>query len=218
MSASFYGPQHRAQQAEFKTTALADAVENFIVVHEIPAEHQGFIETRDMFFLSTVDHRGFPTCSYKGGNPGFVKVVDATTLAFPLFDGNGMFLSLGNLNANPKVGMLFIDFETPHRVRVHGTASVMANDPLLGEYTEAQCIVRVQLEEMFINCPRYIHRYTRQQTSQYVPQAQCETPLAQWKRIEPLQPVLDEETRTKAAAKGLISPEEYGALVSSGQG
>ncbi len=218
MSSTLYGPQHRAQQAEFATTQLADAVESFIVVNEIPAEHQGFIESRDMFFLSTVDHRGFPTCSYKGGHVGFVKVVDATTLAFPLYDGNGMFLSLGNLQANPKVGMLFIDFETPHRVRVHGTASVMADDPLLTHYTEAQRIVRVQLEEMFINCPRYIHRYSRQQSSPYVPQLQCETPLAQWKRIAPLQPVLDADTQAKAAAHGLISPEEYGALVASGQG
>lgn len=213
-----YGAQHRAMQTEFETTALADAVNSFIVVNEIPSEHQAFIESRDMFFLSTVDHRGFPTCSYKGGFPGFVRVLDNQTLAFPSFDGNGMFLSMGNMTLNNKVGMLFIDFETPHRVRVHGTASVSADDPLLQEYKEAQLIVRVALEEMFINCPRYIHRYTRQQASQYVPQAQCETPLAQWKRIGPLQPVLDADTQAKAAAQGLISPEEYGALVVAGKG
>lgn len=215
---TLYGPQHRAMQNAFDTVALADAVNNFIVVNEIPPEHQGFIESRDMFFLSTVDHRGFPTCSYKGGHPGFVKVLDATTIAFPVYDGNGMFLSVGNIVNHPKVGMLFIDFETPHRVRVHGTATVSAEDPLLAEYHEAQQIVRVQLEEMFINCPRYIHRYTRQQSSAYVPQAQCETPLAQWKRIAPLQAVLDTETQAKAAAQGLISPEEYGALVMAGKG
>lgn len=213
-----YGAQHRAMQQDFDTEALADAVNSFIVVNDIPPEHQAFIESRDMFFLSTVDHRGFPTCSYKGGFPGFVRVLDSHTLAFPSFDGNGMFLSMGNMSLNNKVGMLFIDFETPHRVRVHGTATVSADDPLLQEYKEAQLIVRVTLEEMFINCPRYIHRYTRQQASQYVPQAQCETPLAQWKRLEPLQPVLDAETQAKATAQGLISPEEYGALVIAGKG
>lgn len=218
MSESLYGPQHRALQSEFETTALADAVNNFIVVNEIPPEHQAFIESRDMFFLSTIDHRGFPTCSYKGGAPGFVKVLDAHTIAFPSYDGNGMFLSMGNMAANQKMGMLFIDFETPRRVRVHGTASVSRDDPLLAEYKEAELIVRVTLEEMFINCPRYIHRYVRAQTSQYVPQAHCETPLAQWKRIEPLQPVLDADTQVQAAAKGLISPEEYGALVVAGKG
>jgi uncharacterized protein len=213
-----YGAQHRVLQADFETTSLADAVKEFIVVQEIPPEHQGFIETRDMFFLSTVDHRGFPTCSYKGGNPGFVKVVDSTTLAFPSYDGNGMYLSMGNISQNNKIGMLFIDFETPHRVRVHGTASVSKNDPLLSEYHEAEMIVRVTLEEMFINCPRYIHQYSRNKTSQYVPQTHCETPLAQWKRIEPLQPVLDAQTQAKANEKGLISPDEYGELVMKGNG
>lgn len=215
---TIYGPQHRAMQENFETTALADAVENFIVVNEIPEEHAAFIQSRDMFFFTTIDHRGFPTCSYKGGNPGFVKVLDAKTIAFPLYDGNGMFLSAGNLQTHAKVGMLFIDFETPHRVRVHGTASVSAEDSLLADYPEAQLVVRVVLEEMFINCPRYIHRYTRVQTSQYVPQAHCETPLAVWKRIEPLQAVLDTETQAKASQQGLISPEEYGALVVSGKG
>lgn len=213
-----YGPQHRALQADFDTTALADAVNSIIVVPEVLPEHQAFIESRDMFFLTTIDHRGFPTCSYKGGNPGIVKVVDSKTLAFPSYDGNGMFLSMGNMTQNHKIGMLFIDFETPHRVRVHGTASVHKQDPLLAEYHEAQLIVRVTIEEMFINCPRYIHRYTRQQASQYVPQTHCETPIAQWKRIEPLQPVLDADTQAKAVQQGLISPEQYGELVKQGKG
>lgn len=218
MTSKLYGPQHRALQAEFETAPLADAVESFIVVQEVPDEHKAFIESRDMFFLSTIDHRGFPTCSYKGGNPGFVKVVDSKTLAFPSYDGNGMFLSMGNITENPKVGLLFIDFETPHRVRVHGTATISKEDPLLREYHEAELIVRVSIEEMFINCPRYIHRYTRQSSSQYVPQTHCQTPLAQWKRIAPLQEVLDSETQSQANAAGLISPDEYGELVIAGKG
>jgi uncharacterized protein len=171
-----------------------------------------------MFFLTTIDHRGFPTCSYKGGNAGFVKVVDSKTLAFPSYDGNGMYLSMGNITQNNKIGMLFIDFETPHRVRVHGTASISKDDPLLSEYHEAELIVRVQIEEVFINCPRYIHQYERKEASKYVPQTTCETPMAQWKRIEPLQPVLDEKTQAQAAEQGLISPEEYGEMVMQGKG
>jgi uncharacterized protein len=213
-----YGPQHRALQADFETTNLADAVNSIIVVPEVAPEHQGFIESRDMFFLTTIDHRGFPTCSYKGGNTGFVKVVDSKTLAFPSYDGNGMYLSMGNITQNNKIGMLFIDFETPHRVRVHGTASVSKDDPLLSEYHEAELIVRVQIEEVFINCPRYIHQYERKEVSKYVPQTTCETPMAQWKRIEPLQPVLDEKTQAQAAEQGLISPEEYGEMVMQGKG
>lgn len=215
---ALYGEQHRAIQAEFETTGLADAVNSIIVVPELASEHEGFIVSRDMFFLTTIDHRGFPTCSYKGGNAGFVKVIDAKTLAFPSYDGNGMFLSMGNITQNNKIGMLFIDFETPHRVRVHGTATVHKEVALLSEYKEADLIVRVVIEEVFVNCPRYIHQYTRKNTSQYVPQNHCETPLAQWKRIEPLQPVLDADTQQQASKIGLISPDEYGELVMNGKG
>ena len=215
---NLYGPQHRALQADFETTNLADAVDSIIVLPEMAPEHQGFIASRDMFFLTTIDHRGFPTCSYKGGNPGFVTVLDSKTLAFPSYDGNGMFLSMGNIQQNNKVGLLFIDFETPHRVRVHGTATVSKDDSLLSDYHEAELIVRVEITEVFVNCPRYIHRYTREKTSQYVPQKNCQTPLAQWKRIEPLQPVLDAQTQAIAAEQGLISPDEYGEIVRQGKG
>ena len=213
-----YGEKNRELQAEFETTALADAVDSIIVVPEMAPEHQGFIASRDMFFLTTIDHRGYPTCSYKGGNPGFVKVVDSKTLAFPSYDGNGMYLSMGNIKQNNKIGLLFIDFETPHRVRIHGTATVSKDDSLLNEYHEAELIVRVEITEVFVNCPRYIHQYARKEASKYVPQKDCQTPLAQWKRIEPLQPVLDETTQAKAAEAGLISPDEYGEIVMQGKG
>lgn len=213
-----YGKQHRAMQAEFETTNLADAVDSIIVVSELSAEHEGFISSRDMFFLTTIDHRGYPTCSYKGGYAGFVKVIDNKTMAFPSYDGNGMFLSMGNIKQNNKVGMLFIDFETPHRVRVHGVATVSKSDPLLSEYHEAELIVRIKITEVFVNCPRYVHQYSRKEASKYVPQKDCQTPLAQWKRIAPLQPVLDQQTQEKAAELGLISPDEYGEIVMQGKG
>ena len=213
-----YGSQHRELQQAFDTESLADAVSANIVLDEIADEHKGFIETRDMFFLTTVDHRGYPTCSYKGGNTGFVRVLDRKTLAFPSFDGNGMYLSMGNITANAKVGMLFIDFETPHRVRVHGIASIDMNDPLKAEIHGAELVVRVAITEIFVNCPRYIHRYQRLATSRYVPQADCPTPLPQWKRIAGLQDALPERDKHIAdTLGGTISPEEYGALVMKGK-
>jgi predicted pyridoxine 5'-phosphate oxidase superfamily flavin-nucleotide-binding protein len=213
-----YGDQHRSMQELFGTTNLADRVRESIVATDISEDHKYFIETRDMFFLSTVDHRGYPTCSYKGGNRGFVKVVDSTTLAFPSFDGNGMFLSMGNITANNKIGMLFIDFETPHRIRIHGTASVQANDPLIKEFHGAELVVRVSIAEIFVNCPRYIHRYQRINTSKYVPQTDCPTPLPQWKRIDGLQDALPERDQKIAdALGGVITPEEYGAMVMKGE-
>ena len=156
-----YGPVHRSLQDRFDTRRLADNVETRVVLTEIPQEHKAFIESRDMFFLSTIDHQGRPTVSYKGGDPGFVRVLGSKTLAFPCYDGNGMFYSMGNLLGNPQVGMLFVNFEKPHRLRVQGTASVDDNDPLLREYAEAQLVVRVAVSEIFRNCPRYVHRYEK---------------------------------------------------------
>ncbi len=141
-----------------------------------------FIEARDMFFLATADESGLPSCSYKGGDPGFVRVVDARTLAFPNYDGNGMFLSMGNVLSTRKVGMLFIDFETPRRLRVSGDASIATADPLLREFPEAQFIVRVAVTQVFPNCPRYIHRYALVERSTYVPHANCATPVPAWKK------------------------------------
>jgi predicted pyridoxine 5'-phosphate oxidase superfamily flavin-nucleotide-binding protein len=116
-----YGPVHRSLQDRFDTRRLADNVETRVVLTEIPQEHKAFIESRDMFFLSTIDHQGRPTVSYKGGDPGFVRVLGSKTLAFPCYDGNGMFYSMGNLLGNPS-RHLFVNFETPHRLR-SGTAT-----------------------------------------------------------------------------------------------
>ena len=127
-----YGPNHRALQDRFDQRRLADNVEKRVLVTEITAEHKAFIESRDMFWLATIDHQGRPTVSYKGGAPGFVHVLDTGTLAFPCYDGNGMFYSMGNIAGNDKVGMLFINFERPHRLRVQGVASVDHSDPLVG--------------------------------------------------------------------------------------
>jgi uncharacterized protein len=215
-----YSDSHRALQEQFDTVRLADRVEEAIVRPEIPGDTKAFIESRDMFFLTTVDHRGYPTCSYKGGAPGFVRVLDPGTIAFPSYNGNGMFLSMGNISRNHKVGMLFIDFETPHRVRVHGIASIDKGDPMLPEFVGAELIIRVKVTETFINCPRYIHRYQRLQTSKYAPQAACEPPPPpQWKRIDALQEVLPDRERDLAEKLGgTITFQEYGDLVTKGNG
>lgn len=194
-----YQDHHRQLQDKFDTRRLADRVEEVIVHDVITDEDKQFIEARDMFFLSTVNQEGDPTVSYKGGDPGFVKVVDEKTIAFPSFDGNGMFLSMGNMMANNKIGMLFIDFENPHRIRLHGTASVSDDDELLNDYHEAELIVRVTVNNMFINCPRYIHRFKKIEHSTFVPNPACATPVPEWKTLEVVQDVLPE--KTKAAIK-----------------
>src|SRR5262245_26296433 len=205
-----YGPSHRSLQDRFDTRRLADSVETRLVLTEIPAEHKAFIESRDMFFLSTVDHQGRPTVSYKGGDPGFVRVIDNKTVAFPCYDGNGMFFSMGNLLGNHQVGLLFISFEKPHRLRLQGVASVDDNDPLLDEYAEAQLVVRVLVTEIFRNCPRYVHRYKKIESSEFVPRSTCETPFAPWKRIDDVQNVLPVKDRARVEREGiLMSRAEY---------
>ena len=205
-----YGTTHRSLQDRFDTRRLADNVEQRVVLSEIPPEHRTFIETRDMFFLSTIDHQGRPTVSYKGGDPGFVRVLDDKTVAFPCYDGNGMFYSMGNLLGNGRIGMLFVDFEKPHRLRLQGIASVEDNDPLLQDYTEAQLVVRVAVTEIFRNCPRYVHRYKKVRPSEYVPRSTCETPLAPWKRVDDVQTSLPAKDRVRVEREGgLISRAEY---------
>jgi predicted pyridoxine 5'-phosphate oxidase superfamily flavin-nucleotide-binding protein len=146
-----------------------------------------------MFFLATADDGGQPSCSYKGGEPGFVRVVDPVTIAFPNYDGNGMFLSMGNVVRNARVGMLFIDFERQQRLRISGEARISADDPLLGEYPEAQFIVRVTVTRVFPNCPRYIHRRALVERSSFVPKSGCSTPVPNWKKSEWAADVLPED-------------------------
>jgi len=179
-----YHAYDRSLQDRFDTRRLADRLDERIVADRIDDEDRAFIEARDMFFLSTVDHRGYPTVSYKGGAPGFVRVLDERTIAFPNYDGNGMYLSMGNLSRDGKVAMLFIDFEHPNRLRVHGDATVDMTDPLTAGYPEAQFVVRVRVHELFPNCPRYIHRMVLGERSKFVPHAGVKTPVPEWKRSD----------------------------------
>ena len=184
---------------------------------EISKEDQLFIEGRDMFFLSTVDEEGRPTVSYKGGDPGFVKVVNKNTIAFPDYDGNGMFYSLGNIASSAYVGMLFINFEKPERLRVQGTATVSDDDPLIGEYKEVKFMVSVKVDAVWINCPRYVHRMQKVKKSRYVPREDSQTPLAGWKRIDIVQSVLPARDKGRAEKEGgTITVEEWFAMIAKG--
>jgi predicted pyridoxine 5'-phosphate oxidase superfamily flavin-nucleotide-binding protein len=177
-----YHDGHRRLQEQFDTRLLADRIDERLVDHVIDTNDKTFIESLDMFFLATADELGRPNCSYKGGEPGFVRVLDENTVAFPNYDGNGMYLSTGNVLVNPHVGMLFISFQRGRRLRLNGVASIDEHDKVLREYPEAQFIVRVRVREVFPNCPRYIHEYQLVKRSRFVPKAGCSTPVPDWKR------------------------------------
>lgn len=216
---SIYADAHRALQDQFDSRRLADRLEQAIVTDRLNnATHTAFIESRDFFFLSTVNQDGEPTVSHKGGPGGFVRVLDEKTLVFPSYDGNGMFLSMGNIAATGKIGMLFIDFETPNRVRVQATASVSPTDPLLAEFPGAQLLVRAHVDTAFINCARYIHRHARLETSRYVPDQAGHAPLASWKRIDLMQDALPAADAGRVSAEGgLITGEDYNDKVMRGE-
>lgn len=177
-----YNESHRQLQDEFDTRRLADRLDEAIVQDNILPSDKDFIERLDMFFIATVDDRGRVNCSYKAGEPGFVRVLDEHTIAFPNYDGNGMFLTTGNILRTGQVGMLFIDFENQKRMRLNGEAAINLDDPLMKEYPEAQFIVRVRAREIFANCPRYIHKMKLVQSSRFVPKKECPTPVPGWKK------------------------------------
>jgi len=185
-----YHDGSRSLQERFSTRKLADRLVDVLARSEFTDDDRKFIETRPLFFLATADAQGRPDCSYKGGRPGFVRVVAAHTLAFPSYDGNGMFKSLGNILVNPHVGLLFIDFESPNRLRVNGQASFSEDDPLLAEFVGAQLVVRVRAEAIFPNCPRYVHKMSIVEQSAYAPCEGHTPPIPKWKRFAEFRDVL----------------------------
>jgi predicted pyridoxine 5'-phosphate oxidase superfamily flavin-nucleotide-binding protein len=175
---------HRQLQRQFDTERLADRIEERLFREFLTDDDRAFIGRMDMFFLATADAAGRPNCSYKGGDPGFVRVLNETTLMFPNYDGNGMYISMGNTVENADVGLLFIDFEKQKRLRVNGVAQIapaVAADP---PYPEAQFIVKVSVRQVFPNCPRYIHKMQRIESSKFVPRPAVRTPVPGWKRMD----------------------------------
>ena len=188
-----YHEGQRELQDRFDTRRLADRLDE-ATTDVIGAPQRSFIESRDMFFLATVDAEGRPQCSYKGGEPGFVRVLDDHSIAFPVYDGNGMFLSTGNIGVNPDVGLLFIDLEHGSRLRFNGIASIDDDDPLSDSYPGAQLVVRVRGRALFANCRRYVHHYELVERSTFVPSPSGDAPVPDWKRdpwFEGTQPEAD---------------------------
>ena len=183
-----YHQGSRQLQDRNATRKLADRLVEVLARNAFTDEDRGFIESCPLFFLATADADGRPDCSHKGGLPGFVRVVEPDTLAFPDYDGNGMFKSLGNVLVNPAVGILFIDFQSPRRLRVNGRARVSDDDPLLMQFEGAKRIVREKAEAIFPNCPRYIHKMQIVEQSVYAPCEGHVPPVPGWKK----QPVFRE--------------------------
>jgi uncharacterized protein len=191
----FFTEGQREIQDRRNTRQLADRLEAILVHDKLGAADAAFIARQNMFFFATSDIYGQPNCSYKGGKRGFVSVVDDNTIAFPDYDGNGMNLSLGNIHETGKVGLLFIDFERQARIRILGRASVVEDDPLVAQYPGAQAVVRVTVESVFSNCPRYVHKMKLIEESVFVPVEEVQTPAPGWKKLNAVADVLAEEDK-----------------------
>ena len=176
-----YHEGNRRLQDQFESRRISDRLETFTRTQFTP-DDRAFIESMPYFFLATADAAGRPDCSFKGGMPGFVAITGPSELAFPDYDGNGMFKSLGNILVNVEVGMLFIAMHgKPQRLRVNGMARVSREDPLLVRTVGAQLIVRVTARAIFPNCPRYIPTMQLIDPSIYAPRSGCDPPEPAWK-------------------------------------
>ncbi len=190
----------RQLQDARETRVLADRLEQVTVRTAFTDEDRAFIERCSMFFIATADAQEHPDCSYKGGLPGFVRVLDERTLVIPDYDGNGMYRTWGNVLLNPHVGLLFMDFEQPKRLRVNGTAQVSEDDPLRAEFPGAVFMIRVTAEKIFPNCPRYLHKMQLVEPSVYAPRPEYTPPVPAWKSFDVFRDALP--ARDRAEDKG----------------
>ena len=176
---------NRRLQDQFDSRRISDRLEEKLTRTAFTPDDTAFIESAVYFFLATADAQGQPDCSFKGGMPGFVRVTGPSELAFPDYDGNGMFKSLGNIVVNADVGLLFIAMHgRPQRLRVNGTATLSREDPLLASTVGAQLIVRVTARVIFPNCPRYIPDMQLVDPSVYAPRAGYDAPEPVWKGFD----------------------------------
>lgn len=214
---NFYTETQLKLQKEQECENLAATAFDAIVDAEIQDHQVPFISSRDFFFLSSVNSLGEPTVSYKGGAPGFVSVESPNKLILPNYDGNGMFYSMGNAMETGKIGMLFIDMETPQRLRLQGNAKVSTTPELLARFPGSNMVLEVDVTSVFFNCARYIHKHTRVENSKYVPNEKGEQPYPSWKRLDIVQDSLPPKDRGRTqAAGGVITLDEYADKLEKG--
>ncbi len=183
MAETYHAGQRRLQE-RFDAVRLADRVAEKTTQVELDDFDIAFVGRQIMFFLATADSQGEPFCTYRGGDPGFVRVVDSRTLVWPEYNGNGMFLAPGNILVNPRVHVLFIDFATQQRLRVAGRASLAFEGTLVESFYGARFVVKVAVDRVFPNCKRYIPKMEVTEPARHIPREGQATPVADWKRCD----------------------------------
>ena len=183
-----YGEGARALQDQFDARRLADALAARIVHDKFTDDDIALIEAQPTVWISTVDADGWPDVSYKGGDVGFVQVASRTELRIPMYDGNGMMRTMGNIIDTGRVALLFVDTDRPWRMRVHGTARISTDADDVEPHVGAFAVAIFTLGRAFPNCGRYIHR--ADSISEYAPRPGHEPPVPEWKQRPEIQPLL----------------------------
>jgi uncharacterized protein len=201
-SSDFYHDGMREVQAKMDSVRLADRLREVTVHEQFTDDDRAFVESASMVFVATADADGRPDCSYKGGAPGFIRIVDDATIAIPFYDGNGQYRTLGNIVANPAVGLLFVDFDQTRRLRINGDASVVFaaasstadtnNEAFIKSFPGAEAVVVLKLRHAFPNCPRYVHNLAAGTISEFAPTEGYEPPKPEWQSRPSFQPYLPE--------------------------
>lgn len=179
--AEFYHGASRHLQRRFGTEGLAAHIARRYVVDALEPEHVEWIRGASAVYVATVDPQGFPECSYKGGLPGFIQVLDPRTLELPSYDGNGMYRTLGNASAQPRVALLFLFPELPAKLRVNGACEVLTQPSAVASHIGADAVLRVHIREVFENCPRYLHNPVTGEYSAHCPRPGYRPPDPAWK-------------------------------------
>lgn len=117
----------------------------------LSVQQQEQISKADTFFIATDHPEHGADVSHKGGKPGFVRIVDPRRIAFPDYNGNSMFNTLGNLMVNPKAGLLFIDFDGGRTLQLSGFASIDWNPERVRSFAGAERIVDFELAKVIDN-------------------------------------------------------------------
>jgi uncharacterized protein len=203
-TSGFFHEGMRLVQSRMDTTRLADRLEELKTHDTFDERDRAFIESASMVFIATADADGRPDCSYKGGYPGFIRVMDETTLAIPSYDGNGQYRTVGNIEQNHSLGLLFVDFIGKSRLRANGTARVVTSGDdasFVASFVGAEMVVVFTLQYAFGNCPRYINDPTANMISEFAPREGHTPPQPEWKTREAFRHVLPQPNQMDAGSK-----------------
>lgn len=195
---TFYHDGMRDLQDRYEGRAVADRLATHRLHTVFTDDDREMIETASFFFLATAADDSVD-CSFKGGAPGFVRVTGDSELAWPDYDGNRMYRSLGNIRQSSRVGLLFIAFDgrqfdgSAARMRVNGRATIDERPAALADLPGAKRLIRVAVDHIFPNCPRYIPTMTLVERSEFAPRKGYEPPEPAWKDRPMVKDIFDAE-------------------------